>query len=71
MLVVWPEAFGPLALVPLLGRALSLGAWLFLLGTDRVHLAPTPLRVLAVNDALTLTALTVFLVVWVRTRPRP
>jgi hypothetical protein len=71
MLVVWPEAFGPLVLVPLFGRALSLGAWLFFLGTDRVRLAPTPLAVLAVNDALGLIVLAVFLVAWYRARPRP
>src|SRR5437660_1664391 len=52
MLVVWPEALGPLVLVPLIGRALSLGAWLFLLGTDRVSLPPTPLGLLAAHDAV-------------------
>lgn len=71
MLVVWPEGFGPLVLVPLIGRALSLGGWLFLLGTDRVRPATTPLGVLAVNDAVALAVLVAFLVAWYRARPRP
>lgn len=71
MLVVWPEAFGPLVLVPLIGRCLSLGGWLFLLGTDRVRLPATPLGLLAAHDAAWLGVLVAFLIVWYRARPSP
>lgn len=69
MLALWPEACGSLVLAPLIGRCLSLGGWLFLLGTDRVRLAATPLVLLAVHEAVWLMVFVAFLVVWYRTRP--
>jgi hypothetical protein len=47
-----PADCGGLVLVPLAGRLLLCGAWLVLLGTDRVSLPPLPLRWLALHDAL-------------------
>ena len=47
-----PAARGGLALAALLGRALQAGLWLWLLGTDRVHLPVTPLAVLLTHDVL-------------------
>jgi hypothetical protein len=50
--VLRPASLGGLALAPLLGRALLVGLWLWLLGTDRVHLPVTPLALLLAHDAV-------------------
>jgi hypothetical protein len=49
---VRPMVWGDLVLVPLVGRALTAGLWLWLLGTDRVELATQPLILLAGHDLL-------------------
>jgi hypothetical protein len=46
-----PADCGGLVLVPLSGRLLLCGAWLWLLGTPRVSLPPAPLRLLLLHDA--------------------
>jgi hypothetical protein len=46
-----PERYRGLVLGPLLGRALLVGLWSWLLGTDRVHLARVPLGWLLAHDA--------------------
>jgi hypothetical protein len=56
-----PSSRGGLALVPLLGRALQAGLWLWLLGTDRVHLPVTLLAVLLTHDILAAAGLAGFL----------
>jgi hypothetical protein len=48
----WPETLGALVLVPLVGRLLAAGTWLWLLGTDRVLLPAASLVILAVHDGL-------------------
>ncbi len=55
---VWrPADCGGLVLVPLAGRLLLCGIWLWLLGTPRVHLPPEPLRGLLLHDAAWLAVL--------------
>jgi hypothetical protein len=51
-----------LVVVPLVGRALLAGVWLWLLNSDRTHPAPSVLRWLLVHDAVWLPLLVVF--VW-------
>ena len=67
-ILVWrPEAYGPLALVPLIGRATQAGLWLWARGTDRLEwpsLVP-PLQ-LAIHDALWVAVLAGFLFAWWR-----
>jgi hypothetical protein len=46
-----PDRYRGLVMGPLLGRALLVGLWSWLLGTDRVHLARTPLGWLLAHDA--------------------
>jgi hypothetical protein len=46
-----PQRYGGLVLGPLLGRVLLVGLWGWLLATDRVHLARTPLGWLLAHDA--------------------
>jgi hypothetical protein len=46
-----PPRWGGLVAVPLLGRALLAGVWLWLLGTDRVSLPHRPLLLLLAHDA--------------------
>jgi hypothetical protein len=52
-----PAAAGDLAVVPLLGRALLAGVWLWLLGADRVEVPARPLGLLLAHDGLCLAAL--------------
>jgi hypothetical protein len=52
-----PTSLGGLALAPLLGRALQVGLWLWLLGTDRVSLPGAPLAALLAHDGLVTAAL--------------
>ncbi len=55
-LLLWaaarPGERAGLALVPLLGRSLQAGLWLWLLGTDRVRLPAGPLTFLLAQDLL-------------------
>ena len=62
----WPESMGPLVLVPLAGRLLAAGTWLWLLGTDRVHLPAARLTILAVRDGLWALLFAWFFFVWWR-----
>jgi hypothetical protein len=65
-ILVWrPEAYGPLTLVPLIGRAVQAGLWLWVCCTDRLAW-PSPGRpfVLAVHDAAWVPVLVGFLLVW-------
>jgi len=61
MAAIWPGSFRGLTYVPWLGRMLSCGMWLWLLGTDRIAPASAPLWWLLAHDALWLVALTVIL----------
>jgi hypothetical protein len=64
-----PADCGGLVLLPLAGRLLQCGVWLWLLGTDRVSLPPAPLRLLLLHDAVWLPLFLAFL--WARPRPHP
>jgi hypothetical protein len=59
-----PADCGGLVIVPLSGRLLLCGVWLWLLGTSRVRLPPEPLRGLLLHDAAWLPVFLGFL--WVR-----
>jgi hypothetical protein len=69
MLAWRPEAYGPLALVPLIGRAIQVGLWFWVWGTVRLRwpLLDSPLQ-LAAHDAVWLPVLAGFLLVWWRWR---
>src|SRR5713226_272455 len=69
-ILTWrPEAYGPLALVHLIGRALQAGLWLWVCGTDRLQWPSlVPPLVLAAHDAVWLPVLAGFLFVWWRWR---
>jgi hypothetical protein len=61
-LAAWrPARWGGLALVPLIGRALQCGVWLWLRNTDRVHLPAGVLDGLLVHDVIWLPILAGFL----------
>jgi hypothetical protein len=61
-LAAWrPGDYAGLVLVPLIGRALQCGLWLWLLGTDRVLLPAGPLTGLLVHDAVWLPLFAAFL----------
>jgi hypothetical protein len=64
-----PSAYGALVLSALIGRALSLGMWLWLLGTERVQLRAAPLYGLAVHDGVWALMFTVFLTMWTFRKP--
>jgi hypothetical protein len=49
---VRPLEYRSLILVPLIGRTLLAGVWLWLLGTDRISLPRTPLFILLAHDAV-------------------
>jgi hypothetical protein len=68
ILVKWPGELGPLALVPLLGRLMGTGLWLWVWATPRLHLAPGPPLLLALHDAVGVLGLVWFLVAWRRWR---
>jgi hypothetical protein len=71
MLVWQPEAWGPAALVPLLGFALGTGLWLWVAGTDRLQLpSRLPPLLLAAHDAVGLPVCAGFLVAWYLRRRR-
>jgi hypothetical protein len=65
-----PESLGPLVLVPLVGRLLAAVTWLWLLGTDRVHLPAAPLLALAVHDGLWVPLFAWFIFAWLAFTPR-
>jgi hypothetical protein len=62
--VGWPESLGALVLVPLTGRLLAVCTWLWLLGTDRVHLPAAALLVLLIHDGLWIPLFAWFLAAW-------
>jgi hypothetical protein len=62
--VAWPESLGPLILVPLTGRLLATGTWLWLLGTDRVHLPAATLLALVAHDGFWAALCASFFFVW-------
>jgi hypothetical protein len=64
-----PADCGGLVLVPLSGRLLLCGVWLWLLGTPRVSLPPGPLRGLLLHDAAWVPVFLGFL--WARRRQGP
>jgi hypothetical protein len=57
-----PLQWGGLVLVPLLGRALLAGVWLWLLHADRVQPSPQALHALLLHDAAWLPVFVAFLV---------
>ncbi len=58
LLAAWrPRFFGSLVWVPLIGRGLLLGLWLWLLGSDRVDVARAVLWALAGHDGSVLILL--------------
>ena len=67
ILLSWPEACGPVVLVPLFGLALGAAVWLWVSGTERLTLpSPVPPLLLAAHDAVWLPPLGWFLVAWQR-----
>jgi hypothetical protein len=63
ILAAWrPLSLGSLVYVPLIGRALMLGLWLWLLGSDRIERSAAALRWLAAHDLAVLIVVAVFLV---------
>jgi hypothetical protein len=62
--VARPEGLGTLVLVPLVGRLLAAGTWLWLLGADRVHLPATALHALALHDGLWVPLFAGFFLAW-------
>jgi hypothetical protein len=64
ILVRWPEELGPLALVPLVGRLLGTGLWLWVWATPRLHLEPGRPLLLALHEAVWVPALVWFLFAW-------
>jgi hypothetical protein len=71
ILVMRPEACGPVVLVPLLGLLLGTGVWLWAYGTERLLLpSRVPPLLLAAHDAVWLPPLLWFLVAWRRWRSR-
>jgi hypothetical protein len=56
-----PRQWGGLVVVPLIGRALLAGVWLWLLHSDRVRPSPEVLRWLLIHDAGWLPFFVVFL----------
>jgi hypothetical protein len=61
-----PRNWAGLVAVPLLGRALLCGVWLWLLNADRVHPSAAALHGLLIHDAAWLPVLVAFLVVTAR-----
>jgi hypothetical protein len=61
---VGPDRWAGLVTVPLFGRFLQAGVWLWLLGADRVSLPRRPLALLLAHDAFWLAAFAVYLAVW-------
>jgi hypothetical protein len=67
--IVRPDPCSGLVLVPLLGRALQAGIWLWLLGSDRVQGLPRhPLTLLLIHDTFWLAVFALYLGVWVLAR---
>jgi hypothetical protein len=66
ILLVAPQRAGSVAVVPLLGRLLGVGTWLFLLGTDRLVLPRAGLWILLARDAVWVPPLAWFLIAWHR-----
>jgi hypothetical protein len=69
ILVRQPEAYAPLVLVPLLGRLLEAGIWLWLLHLDRLRLPAGPLRLLLGHAAFWPPVFAGFLLAWGWCRP--
>lgn len=66
ILVGRPERYGPYALVPLLGRALGAGLWLWAFGSARLNLPAALPLLLAAHDAVWLPVFAAFLIAWYR-----
>jgi hypothetical protein len=65
-----PRRLGSIAWAPLIGRGLMLGLWLWLLGSERVHMARNALWVLVGHDGAVLLLLGMVLTwVWVVRAP--
>ena len=63
VLAAWrPRRLGSLVYVPLIGRALLLGLWLWLLGSDRIELSSAALRWLAAHEGVWIVFFVAFLV---------
>jgi hypothetical protein len=67
---VWPADYGSLTLVPWVGRLLSCGMWLWLLGSTHIAPAHEPLWWLLGHDAFWLVLLTGILVAHFTSRRR-
>jgi hypothetical protein len=59
-----PAVCGGLLLVPVFGRALEAGVWLWLLGSERILLPRRPLGLLLAHDLFWLAALAGVLLAW-------
>jgi hypothetical protein len=64
-----PGEYSGLVLIPLVGRVLGSGIWLWLLGTDRVVLPSYPLMGLLIHDAIWVPGFAAFLFVAPRRAP--
>jgi hypothetical protein len=70
-ILLWrPERWGSFALVPLLGRALGTGLWLWVYGSDRLHVPAGPPLLLAAHDGVWLPVFAWFLIAWYRRAAR-
>jgi hypothetical protein len=67
---MWPVEYGSLTLVPWVGRLLSCGMWLWLLGSRHINPAHEPLWWLLAHDAFWLVLLTGVLVAHFGSRRR-
>ena len=67
---IWPVEYGRLTLVPWVGRLLSCGMWLWLLGSHHIAPAHEPLWWLLAHDAVWLVLLTGVLVAHFASRRR-
>jgi hypothetical protein len=66
-----PAEWGGLVWVPLLGRLLNMGVWLWLLGSERVAVAVQPALLLLAHEALWLPGFVVVLVIQRQTARTP
>jgi hypothetical protein len=66
-----PAEWGGLVWVPLLGRLLNMGVWLWLLGSERVAVAVQPALLLLAHEALWLPGFVVVLVIQRQTARPP
>jgi hypothetical protein len=71
VIAAWqPRRLGSITWAPLIGRGLMVGLWLWLLGSERLHMARNALWVLVGHDAAVLLLLSMVLMwVWVVREP--